>query len=78
MDDRRLESLALKHGLSMDLLREYWGLFREHNIPLSLRTRKARRAGRIVMVSTHGYWGDPPPARIRISQRFFASLSTRG
>ena len=64
MDNGRLETLALKHGLSMDLLREYRGLFREHDIPLSLRTRKAGRAGRIVMVSTHGHWGDPPPAGV--------------
>ena len=65
MDDgRRLEALALKHDLSMDLLREYRGLFHEHNIPLSLRTRKAGHARRIVMVSTHGHWGDPPPAGV--------------
>jgi len=64
MDDRRLEALALKRDLSVDLLREYRGLFREKNIPVSLRKRAARRAGRIVMVSTHGHWGDPPPAGV--------------
>ena len=64
MDDRRLETLALKRDLSVDLLREYLGLFRENSIPVSLRTRKSRRAGRIVMVSTHGHWGDPPPAGV--------------
>ncbi|MDO9515619.1 MAG: glycosyltransferase [Syntrophales bacterium] len=64
MDDRRLEALDLKRDLFRDLLREYHGLFREHNIPVSLRTRKTGRARRIVMVSTHGYWGDPPPAGV--------------
>jgi len=64
MDDRRIKTLALRYGLTMDLLREYRGLFHEHGIPVSLRTRKAGRAGRIVMVSTHGHWGDPPPAGV--------------
>lgn len=64
MDDRRLETLARRHGLTVDLLREYRGLFDENGIPVSLRTRKTGRAGRIVMVSTHGHWGDPPPAGV--------------
>ncbi|MBW2545021.1 MAG: glycosyltransferase, partial [Deltaproteobacteria bacterium] len=64
MDDRELEILALKYGLSADLLREYRGIFRENDIPVSLGGKKPQSAGRIVMVSTHGYWGDPPPAGV--------------
>ena len=64
MDERRLETLALKYGLSMDLLREYSGIFRENGIPVSLSGKTSERAERIVMVSTHGYWGDPPPAGV--------------
>lgn len=64
MDERRLETLALKYGLSLDLLQEYLGIFRENRIPVSLIKRAPKHAGRIVMVSTHGYWGDPPPAGV--------------
>jgi len=64
MDDRELEILALKYGLSADLLREYRGIFRENGIPVSLSGKIPERAERIVMVSTHGYWGDPPPAGV--------------
>ncbi len=63
-DGRRLETLALRYGITMDLLREYLGLFRKNEIPVSLRRRTPKRASRIVMVSTHGYWGDPPPAGV--------------
>ncbi|MCD6486144.1 MAG: glycosyltransferase [Syntrophobacterales bacterium] len=64
MDDRKLEILASKYELSMDLLREYHGIFRENGIPASLGGKTPERAERIVMVSTHGYWGDPPPAGV--------------
>ncbi len=65
MYDRRLERLALKHDLSIDLLREYLEIFRKNGVPVSLRTRRAAKyARRIVMVSTHGHWGDPPPAGV--------------
>ena len=64
MDDRELEILALKYGLSADLLREYHGIFRGNGIPVSLSGKTSERAERIVMVSTHGYWGDPPPAAL--------------
>jgi len=29
-----------------------------------LRRKTPKYANRIVMVSTHGYWGDPPPAGV--------------
>ncbi|MEA2014737.1 MAG: glycosyltransferase [Thermodesulfobacteriota bacterium] len=64
MDNRRLETLALEYGLSVALLREYLEIFRENEIPVSLRKRALEHAKRIVMVSTHGYWGDPPPAGV--------------
>jgi len=64
MDDRELEILALKYGLSADILREYRRIFRENGIPVSLSGKTSERAERIVMVSTHGYWGDPPPAGV--------------
>ncbi|MEA1970395.1 MAG: glycosyltransferase, partial [Thermodesulfobacteriota bacterium] len=64
MDGRKLEILALKYGLSMDLLREYRGIFRENGIPAFLSGKTSERAERIVMVSTHGYWGNPPPAGV--------------
>jgi len=64
MDERRLETLALKYGLSANLLREYLGIFQESCIPVSLSGKTPERAEQIVMVSTHGYWGDPPPAGV--------------
>ena len=64
MDERRLETLALKYGLSANLLREYRGIFQESGIPVSLSGKTSERAEQIVMVSTHGYWGDPPPAGV--------------
>ncbi len=64
MSDRRIELLGRRYDLSADILREYRDLFHEHAIPVSLRARKTERAGRIVMVSTHGHWGDPPPAGV--------------
>ncbi len=64
MNDRRIETLSRDYGLSSDVLRECCGLFDDHGIPVPVRTRKSSRAGRIVMVSTHGYWGDPPPAGV--------------
>ena len=39
-------------------------LFQEQGIPLVQRKRTPAHARRIVMVSTHGYWGDPPPAGV--------------
>ncbi len=64
MSDRRIEFLGNRYDLTGELLREYRTLFDEHGIPVSLRARKTGHAGRIVMVSTHGYWGDPPPAGV--------------
>ena len=39
-------------------------LFQEAGIPIVPGKRTPKRARRIVMVSTHGYWGDPPPAGV--------------
>ena len=60
----RLKRLASKHELSLKQLKEYPRLFLKHGIPLSSKREKTKQAKRIVMVSTHGYWGDPPPAGV--------------
>jgi glycosyltransferase involved in cell wall biosynthesis len=58
-----LRRLAEKVGVAFDLAEEYHGLFVEHGIPLGTgEAAGERRAQRLIMVSTHGYWGDPPPA----------------
>lgn len=56
----------ISHSFDLDskLLHEYLDLFYKNQIPV-LKIRKATKsAERIVMVSTHGYWGDPPPAGV--------------
>ncbi len=63
-NDRRLEEIAARYDLSIEILREYNDIFREYGIPLFSPEKEAERAGRIVMASTHGYWGDPPPAGV--------------
>ncbi len=43
----------------------YEKLFQEHGIPTCDQTNsKKERAERILMISTHGHWGDPPPAGV--------------
>jgi uridine kinase len=63
-NDRRLEEIATRYGLSIEVLREYQDIFREYGIPLFSPGKEAESARRIMMVSTHGYWGDPPPAGV--------------
>jgi mannosylfructose-phosphate synthase len=63
-NDRRLEEIANRYDLSIEILREYQDIFGEYGIPLFSPEGETERAGRIVMVSTHGYWGDPPPAGV--------------
>jgi len=63
-NNRRLEEIAARYDLSIEILREYQGIFREYGIPFFSPEKEAGRAGRIVMISTHGYWGDPPPAGV--------------
>ena len=59
-----LQRMASKYDLLLDLVREYHDIFHEHGIPVFLRKKAPQKARRIVMVSTHGYWGDPPPAGV--------------
>lgn len=59
----RLEYLASAHDIPLPLLKEYFQLFKKHGIPF-FQQNTPKRAQRIVMVSTHGYWGDPPPAGV--------------
>ncbi len=61
---RWLNTLAKRYDLSPSLLEEYFQLFQEHGIPVVRKRRATTRADRIVMISTHGYWGDPPPAGV--------------
>jgi glycosyltransferase involved in cell wall biosynthesis/uridine kinase len=63
-NDRRLEKIAHQYNLSIEILREYRDIFSEYGIPLFSPGKEAKSARRIVMVSTHGYWGDPPPAGV--------------
>ncbi len=72
-DLARLSNFA---GVEDSLLQEYHELFAAHGIPLwfaqpggdgtALPPCAARPecAERVLMVSTHGYWGDPPPAGV--------------
>ncbi len=58
-----LQRLAEEIGVAFDLAQEYRDLFVEHGIPLGkVEAARERRAHRLIMVSPHGYWGDPPPA----------------
>ncbi len=58
-----LQRLAKENGIAFDLVEEYRDLFVEHGIPLAeVEAAAEKRAQRLIMVSTHGYWGDPPPA----------------
>jgi|GEM_PF-1014421 len=59
-----LKSLASEYELSPELLKEYYHLFQAHGIPISFRRKKTENADRIIMISTHGYWADPPPAGV--------------
>jgi glycosyltransferase involved in cell wall biosynthesis/uridine kinase len=61
--NRRLKNLASAHDLSLSLIRDYFQLFQKHGIPV-FQEKKTKKATRIMMVSTHGYWGDPPPAGV--------------
>ncbi|HSR99383.1 MAG TPA: glycosyltransferase [Kofleriaceae bacterium] len=50
-------------AIAPDLLDEVSDLLVRHGVPRMERSAVQRDAcRRIVMVSTHGYWGDPPPA----------------
>lgn len=57
-----LKGLASKYGISLELLKEYYFLFQDHGIPITHQKKQIKKTDRIVMVSTHGYWGNPPPA----------------
>lgn len=67
-----LQHLSVRVGIdSVERLREYHRLFADHGIPVRGPSdhRAGRGAGepavrRILNVSTHGYWGDPPPAGV--------------
>lgn len=62
VDERRLAETI---GVEEALIHEYRGLFEEHGIPIhDGPTGGGERAERLLMVSTHGYWGDPPPAGV--------------
>ncbi|MFV1956857.1 MAG: glycosyltransferase [bacterium] len=62
--DDWLKRLSTNHDLSFELLAEYLHLFQEHGVPVLRRRRKTKDAKRIVAISTHGYWSDPPPAGV--------------
>ncbi|MEA1936043.1 MAG: glycosyltransferase [Thermodesulfobacteriota bacterium] len=62
--DQRLIKLASKYNLPLNFLQEYHDIFQKNNIPVFLRRKTPKYANRIVMVSTHGYWGNPPPAGV--------------
>jgi mannosylfructose-phosphate synthase len=50
-------------GIAADRWREVCELFDRHGLPHSEDAgRPARACDRVLMVSTHGYWSDPPPA----------------
>lgn len=61
MMNNKIKNLSKKYDLSPRILHEYLELFEANQIPVADRPRKAKRASHIIMVSTHGYWSDPPP-----------------
>jgi len=66
---QELDSLPGTTGLAPELLTEYHTLFADNGIPLWFEGKggaadAVQAADRLVMVSTHGYWGDPPPAGV--------------
>ncbi len=62
VDERRLAETI---GVDEALVREYRELFETHGIPIhGDSVGEGDRAERLLMVSTHGYWGDPPPAGV--------------
>jgi len=71
---KELDSLPGATDLAPELLQEYHALFARHGIPLWFEGKdrgdvadpddENRVAERLLMVSTHGYWGDPPPAGV--------------
>lgn len=63
-DSTLLKSFATIYDISPQLLKEYYLLFQANDIPISHRKKRTKDAKRIVMISTHGYWGDPPPAGV--------------
>ncbi len=63
-NDQRLTKIASQYSLPLNLLQEYHDLFQKNNIPLFPKRKATKYANRIVMVSTHGYWGNPPPAGV--------------
>jgi mannosylfructose-phosphate synthase len=48
--------------IARDLAHEVGVLFAQHGLPEADPAACAGACHRIAMVSTHGYWGDPPPA----------------
>ncbi|MFV2081642.1 MAG: glycosyltransferase, partial [bacterium] len=60
--DEWLKRSSSNYDLSFELLTEYFHLFQEHGIPVLRSERKTKDANRIIAISTHGYWSDPPPA----------------
>ncbi len=63
-NNRRLKKIASSYDLSHEILKEYRDIFDEYGIPRSHRGEETKGARRVVMISTHGYWGDPPPAGV--------------
>lgn len=50
--------------ISKELIQEYHQLFQQYKIPIAAKKEGPEIAENIVMISTHGYWGDPPPAGV--------------
>lgn len=59
--DPLLRRLSVKYNLSCDLLQDCLDLFNSNNIPIFKKAIASKKAARVLMISTHGYWSDPPP-----------------
>ena len=59
-----VERILKKFNLSKNLVHEYIDLFETNQIPICTKNVFTKMADRVVMISTHGYWGDPPPAGV--------------
>ncbi len=64
-EQRLIEKLSKKFNIEESLLDEYLKLFKKYKIPVNIKnSMKSKRANNVLVVSTHGYWGDPPPAGV--------------
>ncbi|MBU4484548.1 glycosyltransferase [bacterium] len=56
-----ISDLVSKYNINPAILNEYQEIFKQADIPILKKQKASKTAQRIIMVSTHGYWENPPP-----------------